>query len=65
MSTQTPTAAEGSLADAARILSAGEAVLEAALTSARQSMAGGKAIDDHQVQAERLAYAATELRAAR
>jgi (2S)-methylsuccinyl-CoA dehydrogenase len=48
-----------------RLLQAGETVLEAALESARRTMDGGKAIDDHQVQAERLAYAATELRAAR
>jgi (2S)-methylsuccinyl-CoA dehydrogenase len=53
------------LADAGRILSAAERVLDAAFESARRTMDGGKAIDDHQVQAERLAYAATEQRAAR
>jgi (2S)-methylsuccinyl-CoA dehydrogenase len=49
----------------ARLLQAGERTLEAALESARRTMDGGKAIDDHQVHAERLAYVATELRAAR
>jgi len=49
----------------ARLLQAGETVLEAALESARRTMDGGKTIDDHQVHAERLAYVATELCAAR
>jgi (2S)-methylsuccinyl-CoA dehydrogenase len=39
-------------------------VLDAALDVARRTMTGGKAIDDHQVHAERLAYAATEVAAA-
>jgi (2S)-methylsuccinyl-CoA dehydrogenase len=51
--------------DSSRLLRAGEAVLEAALEPARRTMDGGKAVDEHQVHAERLAYAATELRAAR
>src|SRR5215218_6793863 len=59
------TSAESILTSAANLQGAGETVLEAALDSARRTMDGGKAIDDHQVQAERLAYAATELRAAR
>jgi (2S)-methylsuccinyl-CoA dehydrogenase len=50
--------------DAARLLQAGQTVLEAALEAARRTMDGGRAIDEHQVHAERLAYAATELRAA-
>ena len=50
---------------ARRLLQAGDTVLEAALDTARRVMDGGKAIDEHQVHAERLAYAATELRAAR
>src|SRR5215212_6985639 len=50
---------------ARRLLQAGEAVMEAALEAARRTMDGGRAIDEHQVHAERLAYAATELRAAR
>ena len=49
----------------ARLLQAGDVILESAFDSARRTMDGGKAIDDHQVHAERLAYAATELRAAR
>jgi (2S)-methylsuccinyl-CoA dehydrogenase len=47
------------------MLTSAERVMEAALDSARRTMDGGRAIDDHQVHAERLAYAATELRAAR
>src|SRR5262249_26670253 len=58
-STDTP------LASASRIHSAGEAGPGAALEAARGTMDGGKAVDEHQVHAERLAYAATELQAAR
>jgi (2S)-methylsuccinyl-CoA dehydrogenase len=46
------------------ILSATRSALEAALTAGRHATAAGKTIDDHQVHAERLAYAATEVRAA-
>lgn len=65
MTTATPTSQQGALADAGRIFAAADAVMEASLDAARRTMNGGKTIDDHQVQAERLAYAATELRAAR
>jgi len=46
------------------IVAAARAVLEAALAAGRQTTAGGKAIDEHQVHAERLAYSATEVAAA-
>jgi (2S)-methylsuccinyl-CoA dehydrogenase len=42
------------------ILAASRAVLDEALTAGRRRTQVGKAIDDHQVYAERLAYAATE-----
>lgn len=53
------------LEDARALLAAGEALLEPALARAREVTEGGKAIDDHQVLTERVAYAATEARAAR
>lgn len=53
------------LEDARALLAAGEALLESALARAREVTEGGKAIDDHQVLTERVAYAATEARAAR
>jgi (2S)-methylsuccinyl-CoA dehydrogenase len=46
------------------ILPAARAVVDAALEAGRARTSGGKAIDDHQVHAERLAYAATEVAAA-
>jgi len=46
------------------ILTAARAALDAALDRARRVTDGGKAIDEHQVHAERLAYAATEVAAA-
>src|SRR5262245_55644735 len=46
------------------ILAALRAVVDAALEGGRRTTENGKAIDDHQVHAERLAYAATEVRAA-
>jgi (2S)-methylsuccinyl-CoA dehydrogenase len=52
--------------DGARALLAGaERLLDRALERARDLTRGGAAIDDHQVTAERVAYAATEARAAR
>lgn len=60
-----PKAHDARLVHAGRLLAAGETVLEAALEAARRTTGGGKEIDEHQVHAERLAYAATELRAAR
>jgi (2S)-methylsuccinyl-CoA dehydrogenase len=46
------------------ILPALRAVIDTALEIGRRLTDGGKGIDDHQVHAERLAYAATEVRAA-
>src|SRR5262249_25847818 len=46
------------------ILPALREALDAALEIGRRVTEGGKTIDDHQVYAERLAYAATEVRAA-
>src|SRR5919197_1445792 len=46
------------------ILPAVRAVLDEALAAGRRVTDGGKAIDEHQVHAERLAYAATEVAAA-
>ena len=40
------------------------AVMDSALEHGRRLTDGGRAIDDHQVHAERLAYAATEVKAA-
>ncbi len=51
--------------DARGLLVAGETLLEAALERAREITENGRAIDDHQVLTERVAYAATEVRAAR
>ncbi len=53
-----------SIADAQRLMAAAQGVLDRALAHARAVTNGGKGIDEHQVQAERIAYAATELRAA-
>jgi (2S)-methylsuccinyl-CoA dehydrogenase len=46
------------------IVAAARTVVDAALEAGRARTNGGKAIDDHQVHAERLAYAATEVSAA-
>jgi (2S)-methylsuccinyl-CoA dehydrogenase len=46
------------------ILPAARTALTAALDAGRRATSDGKAIDEHQVHAERLAYAATEVRAA-
>src|SRR5437016_1925554 len=48
-----------------RLVEAAQEVLERGLAAGRATTGNGKGIDDHQVLAERLAYAATELRAAR
>ena len=48
----------------AKIIAAARAALDAALEAGRRITDGGKTIDDHQVHAERLAYAATEVAAA-
>lgn len=52
-------------ADAAPLIDAAETLLASVLERGREITDGGKRIDDHQVLAERIAYAATEARAAR
>ncbi len=52
------------LADARALLAPAEMLLEGALARAREITKNGSAIDDHQVLSERVAYAATEARAA-
>lgn len=47
-----------------RLLAATDTVIQAAIARARQMTEGGHRIDDYQVHAERLAYLATEVRAA-
>jgi len=54
-----------SLDDARDLLAGADHLVGAALGRAREMTDGGKRIDDHQVLAERVAYAATEARAAR
>jgi (2S)-methylsuccinyl-CoA dehydrogenase len=51
-------------AETRRIIDASRAALDAALDAGRRLTDGGKGIDEHQVHAERLAYAATEVAAA-
>ena len=53
------------LESASPLVEAAEDLLSQALDRARQLTDGGKRIDDYQVLSERLAYAATEARAAR
>lgn len=52
------------LGDARTALAAAEALVARALERAREITAGGESIDAHQVLADRVAYAATEARAA-
>ena len=54
-----------SLADARTLAESAEGLLERALERARALTGDGKQIDEHQVTTERVAYAATEGRAAR
>jgi len=54
-----------SLDDARRLLDAAELLVARALERAREVTEGGRGIDDHQVLTQRVAYAATEARAAR
>lgn len=63
MSTLSSTAAE--LAGGRRILTAADAVMNAVIEAAKQTTENGRRIDEHQVLTERVAYLATELRAAR
>lgn len=53
------------IADVQPLLAAAETLLAGALARATEITKKGAAIDDHQVLAERVAYAATEARAAR
>lgn len=53
-----------SLDDARTVLAAAQRFTDACVDRARALTEGGKRIDDHQVVAERVAYAATEVRAA-
>ncbi len=53
------------LDDARSLLAAGETLVDRALARAREITQGGRTIDDHQVLAEAVAYAATEACAAR
>lgn len=53
------------LDDARAVLAAAESLVERAVARAREITANGDRIDDHQVLADRVAYAATEARAAR
>jgi (2S)-methylsuccinyl-CoA dehydrogenase len=53
------------LEDARSALSAAESLTRQAVDRTREITQGGDAIDDHQVLSERVAYAATETRAAR
>jgi len=53
------------LADVEKIVATTDGVVRAALEVARRRTDGGKGIDDAQVHCERLAYAATELAAAK
>jgi len=59
------TAEPVTLADARTLVAAAERLADRALARGRAITGDGKAIDDHQVVAERVAYAATEVRAAR
>jgi len=60
-----PEARSPTLEDARALLHAGESLLTPALERARALTRNGAAIDEHQVLTERMAYAATEARAAR
>ncbi len=60
-----PEASKLGLDDARALLTAGESLLSPALVRARALTRAGAAIDEHQVLTERVAYAATEARAAR
>ncbi len=53
------------LDDARPLLEAAEGLLERAMERAREITGNGRGIDDHQVLTERVAYAATQARAAR
>ena len=56
--------AHPALDDAKTLFDAAQGLLDRSLEHAREITSGGKTIDDHQVLTERVAYAATEARAA-
>ena len=58
-------ATKTTLSDARLLLDAAKGLLDQAVERASAVTEGGKRIDDHQVLAERVAYAVTEGRAAR
>jgi (2S)-methylsuccinyl-CoA dehydrogenase len=58
-------AREATLADADRLVDVAQAAVDRALSHMHTLTDGGKRVDDFQVQTERIAYHATELRAAR
>src|SRR5208283_637508 len=60
-----PQAPSPTLEDARSVLSAAEALTRQTVVRTREITKAGDAIDDHQVLSERVAYAATETRAAR
>ena len=53
------------LDDAARLRDAAQLLVDRSLERAREITSGGRAIDEHQVLTERVAYAATQVRAPR
>jgi hypothetical protein len=55
---------EATLEDARAVLGAARALTDAAVAAAAKLTGGGERIDEHQVIVERVAYAATEVRAA-
>ncbi len=59
------TSPQPSLQGARTLLAAGQALFDTALARAKEITEDGAAIDDHQVLTERIAYAATEIRAAK
>ena len=59
-----PKAASVTLDDVRTLLGAGDSLLSPGLDYARRLTRNGAGIDEHQVVTERVAYAATELRAA-
>ncbi|MCA9851889.1 MAG: hypothetical protein KC461_14765, partial [Dehalococcoidia bacterium] len=65
MTTPTSTSSEANPATAARTLvDAAQRVVDAAVKHAAEVTQGGALIDDHQVHTERVAYLATQVRAA-
>src|SRR5579883_2256826 len=61
----TTAAREATIGEAEQLVGAAEDVMQTILAHGKAVTQNGRAIDDHQVLAQRIAYAATELRAAR